>query len=470
MTNHEEEKLRRDAERAARDSEKVGSMELNEATRRGIGQGKKRAARRRAVYGTGAVTAAAAAMIALSSSLMPGSGATGDEPGQPRVTAGVPNGGQEADAQKENPKDYRGVGMDANVSRIIERGHMSSIDRTVSKDGYTLTLRGEAMDDRKMFVALSVKNDTDQIARVSRTEVDFGEGVHSQWKSRMGTEGELIPGSTATYIAEIELSPEDEYPEDAIFRAGITPGDFGRPAGQEVTIDVPFKAHTEALKDEIETVEVNRELEVSGQKIEVKSVEITPLGIYLDYAENEANDKRLFSLIDPKLKLTDADGTTVANPRFIGGTYGKDTLNFEAADLESPSSIDFSVAGISAADPEQTRLVLDTETGKIVEGGEGLTVSVDPDEKEITLERTVGEYNEYNQVHADAFMLEETFTDAKGIEHKLSDPLGERENRDGKMTESLTVGLGAGEVAQPAEFRIRSYWNPILEAAELKIK
>ncbi|OWA35237.1 hypothetical protein B9G55_11280 [Saccharibacillus sp. O16] len=473
MMNREEEKLQQDAERAVREAQNIGSMELNEATRRGIGQGKKRASRRRATYGTGAVTVAAVAIIAWSSSLMPGVGSSGGESAPRVVTAASPQAQapvKQAASERLSSKDFYAVGMDANVARIIEDGYMSAVNQKISKDGYTLTVLGEAMDNRKMFVAFSVKNETNQAARVSQSEVNFGSNVPSEWLSRMGTDDQLKPGMTGTYIVEIGLAPDEEYPKDATFRMGMTPGEFGKPAGAEVVIDLPFQAHPQELMDDIETVQVNQEMTVSGQKIQVKNLEFSPLGIYLDYAENEANTKRLFSLIEPKLKLKDKAGTKIENPRFIGKVYDQDTLIFEGAKIEDPSSIALSVAGISAIDPEKTRLIVNTDTGKVIQGIEGLTAVADPAKNQLIFERTAGDYSQYDQINADAFMLEDTFTDASGVQHKLTNPRGQREDRDGKMVESATIGLGEGTRTQPVEFQIRSLWNPILEAAELQIK
>ncbi|MEJ8304869.1 DUF4179 domain-containing protein [Saccharibacillus sacchari] len=473
MSNHEEQKLLHDAEQSERESRTIGSMELNEAVRQGIGKGKQRVTRRRAVYGTGVFTATAAAIIALSASLLPGAGAPNESPAPSAVTAGVPNEQaateQSEDVPKENIADYANIGMDSTLNHLIQGGYMNSLSEKVEQDGYTLTLRGEAMDDRKMYVAFSLANDTDQPVTFNNTEVDFGADAYTKWISTyMGENGVLPAGADATFFAEIELSGGTDYPQKAVFRTTVTPGEFGNPTGEGSRIEIPFNAHPDTLKTEIRTTEVNGELTVGGQKIEVSTLETSPLGVYVDYAADESNDKQVFELIDPVLKIASEDGSQIADLHFTA-EQSKGTLTFEPTGIEDPASIDFTIAGISAADTDRTLLVVDTTTGEIVEGDEAMSVAVDSSGKELTFERKV-ETSSDDGRYIPMFQLSDTFTDAAGTEHQLISKSGYRDEADGTSVDKLIFELDGQAIQQPAAFRIEKFWEPIWEPAELKIK
>ncbi|WP_172256445.1 DUF4179 domain-containing protein [Saccharibacillus deserti] len=466
MTKREEEKLARDAEQMDRDSRQVGQMELKEAVKKGIVQGRKRSARHRTVYGTGAAAAAAAAIIALSASLMPGADGPGEASDRSAVTAAAP---QVPESAKEKMKDYRGIGMDSKYYKAIQGGHMSSLNQTVKKDGYTLTLRGEAMDERRMLVAFSLKNETDQPVFFQNTNVDFGTGIYTKWLSTdMAASPNVAPGATGTYFSEIQLSPGTNYPEAATFQTTVVPGEFGKPVGEKTAMEVPFKAHPQALNPQIETVKTEAELVVAGQRIRVENLEISPIGIYLDYVTDTANDKRIFSLIEPKLTVKNKSQTE--SPNFLGKESGANTLIFDSVKLENRDSILFSVSGISAVDPDQTELIINTATGEILKGNPNIKAAVDPDKKTLELHYTVGEYNDFVARNAVQFNLGETFTDAEGKAHKLVSNSMIREKKEDKLVESTVFKLEEEKIAQPAVLEITAYWQPIMEPQEIEIK
>lgn len=467
MTTREEEKLARDAEQTNRDSGRIGPGELNEAVKKGIVQGKKRSARRRTLYGSGAVTAAAAAIIALSASLMPGTGGPIEAPTR-SAAAPAP---QVPEPVMENIEDYTGIGMGSTFYKAIFGGHMSSVNETVQKDGYTLTLRGEAMDGRRMLVAFSLKNEADQPVFFQDTNVDFGTGMPTKWLSTdMAQSPSVAPGTTGTYFSQIELSPGTDYPEAATFRTSIVPGEFGQPAGGKTVMEVPFQAHPQALASQIDTIRTENELVVSGQRIRIDNLEVSPLGIYLDYTPDPMNDKQIFGLIEPKLTLENTSGTQTEIPKFHGKAYGANTLVFDGAKPENRHSILFSVAGISAVDPETTELVVNTETGEIVQGNENVTAIADPGKKKLELRYMAGDYNEFTASSAVQFSLADTFTDAEGTPHKLVSSSSLREEEGGKLVQATVFELDQKKIVQPATFEINGYWQPIMEAHELEIK
>lgn len=473
MTKNEEEKLLRDADLTDRESKGVRQAQLNEAVRQGIRQGKKRSAQRRAVYGTGAATAVAAGLIALSSSFMPGAGNPTAAPAPHTVNAApaqVPGDSQKP-AAFEKMKDYMGIGMSTLYVNAIQNGAMSSVNETIEKDGYTLTLRGEAMDNRRMLLAYSLKNDTDQPARFNGTNVDFGADMPTKWVSTdMGASPSVPSGGRGTYFSEIELSPGTDYPESATFVTTIVPGEFGEPTGAETRLELPFTAHPQVLKSQIETVETEQDLAISGQRIDIDRLEISPLGIYLDYTPDAANDKRILGVIEPKLTLKNEAADQIGNPRFTGKKHDKNTLIFESSKLENKDSIVLSVAGISAIDPQNGRIVIDTETGKILEGGEGMTAAVDREKDTLTLQNTLGEYNTFNLENAIQLSFEDTFTDGDGVKHKLDSVSGAREDKGGKMVETHVLKLEDKGIVQPVTLNVRDYWSPIMESQDVQIK
>ncbi|MDO3411390.1 hypothetical protein QWJ34_16610 [Saccharibacillus sp. CPCC 101409] len=478
MTNtHEEDKLLRDAEQSETGSRRIEQMELNTAVRRGIDQGKKRAGKRRAAYGLGA-GAAAAAIIAVSASLIPGGNAQAPQPAavnasSPLAKPAAPTVAQpeEAAAGRERIEDYMGIGMSTTYSDAIIGGYMTTVDRSFEQNGFKVTLRGEAMDSRRMYLIVSVENGTAQNASIEDINVDFGEGIQGKWILGAG-DYEVKPGEKNLAFMDIELDPAVEYPEKASLQFGLQPGGFEAPSGTKTAVEIPFDVQSKTLREQTETIAVDRDLTVDGQNFHVDRLELSPLGTYLDYSLDESNTQSIFSLIAPKLVLTGADGGEIGNPQFVSKFYNENTLAFESGKVESPDSIVLSVDGISAADLSETKLVLNTKTGEIVSGGGGQVKAVlDKDKHTLTLEQTLGESNDYTLMNATQFRFGDTLVDAEGVEHDMFKSNGGlRDEKEGKLIQSSEFKLGEEEYAQPVTLTLNEYWSPIEDKQELELK
>ncbi|OWR27394.1 hypothetical protein CDO73_22500 [Saccharibacillus sp. O23] len=471
MTNQEEErKLLRDAETSQRDAEQVGQMRLDEAVRAGIGQGKKRAARRKAVYGTGFAAAAAAAIIALSPALMPGPGA---EPAAQNVTAGAPKNEPAAEQAKsgyEKIDDYRSNGTDLKFSSALRNGYVSSLSESQEQNGYTVTLKGMAMDKRGMYMIVSLKNDTQKKARLSQIKVDFGDNYPVTWLSLSSSSG-VAPGTSQNFFIENQLDPTKDYPDQARFNVEVYSGEFGQPEGQSTKFDIPFTAATQDLIPKTRTVEVAKELEVDGQKIRIERIEQSPLATYVDYRYEETNSKKIFDLINPQVKLSDESGSdTPLMWREYESENGLKTMVFAASKIQNAESAKLAVEGISAIEPEDLKLVVNTETGEIIQGGDS-TLSVLPDKEKgtVTFRRELESEGE-NSGFSHPTEFEDTFTDAKGTVHDT--PIvseGYSEGSGGKQIESTVYRLSDPTIVQPITFTLKNYWAPIQEKAEVEL-
>lgn len=469
MTNQEEERqLLRDAETAQRDSERIGQMRLDEAVRAGIGQGKKRAARRKAVYGTGFAAAAAAAILALSPALMPGPGAA---PTPQNVTAGVPqaSGSEEAKPGYENIKDYRSSGTDMKYFNALKSGYVASLSESQTQGDYTVTLKGVAMDDRSMYLIAELKNDTSTKARFSKLVMDFGSEYPVSWVSMAADS--VPPGASRKIFLEYQLDSRQPYPGKANFRAEVYGGEFGQPEGKAVPFDIPFELNTQDLADQIHTVEVGRDLEVDGQKIKVERIEISPLATYVDYRYEKTNDKKIFELLDPKVKL---DGKFGSDIPILGREYeskdGLHTMVFAASKIQDVIGASLTVQGISAIKPEDLKLVVNTETGEIIQGGDSsLSVLPDKEKGTVTFRRELASDGEDGGFsHPTEF--ENTFTDAAGVVHDW--PLakeGYTEGTGSQQTQSEVYEWNGSNIVQPITLTMKNYWAPIKEKAELEL-
>ncbi|CAM4121707.1 DUF4179 domain-containing protein [Saccharibacillus endophyticus] len=476
MTHHEEQKLLRDAEQSERESRHIGGTELSDAVRQGIGKGKKRASRRRTAYGTGTLAAAAAVVIALSASLLPGGESS---PAPSAVTAGVQSdpaaAGQPETSDEDSGylsiDDYRSVGMETKFFNAINRGHMKAIGEKQEKDGYTLTLKGAALDKRKMYVVAELRNDSDRVVRLTNPLVSFDNVQAVSWSL---SNGEVLPPGGSKYLfIENKLASGIDDPDQAVFHAEAYAGEFGDPKAEEISFDIPFELDAQDLLDDTRTVEVGRELTIDGQRIEIQRVMLSPLGTYVDYAYADTNTKHVFSLNSPNLKVSSEKSSE--SPAFQQNDQsenGQRTLIFSAV-LNSldADSIVLSAEGIAALDPEQLKLVVDTEKGRILQGGDStLSVSADPKERAFTFEQDMGEYSEENHRDASQISFEDTVVDAEGRTYSLPYAVsGTTEQVQGRLIDKSTYRIEEKDVVQPITFTISNYWNTNKEQAELEL-
>ncbi|MCQ4087411.1 hypothetical protein [Saccharibacillus sp. JS10] len=485
MTDHQERQLLSDAEQTEQAARHIDQTKLNEAVRQGMTKGKKRAKQRRTFYQAGIVTAAAATVIALSASLMPGAQ---DAPISNPITAGIKSNlpikpsPTPAKPGYLSIDDYRSVGMDIHFFEGIKKGYFQSIDAKQEKDSYTLTLKGAAMDNRKLYLVAELRNDSDQEVRLKNPWIDFGKQAPTSWVS---SNADVVrPGEQKYFFIENKLQSDVNYPNQAVFSANVELHEdpFSGVNLPQTEFEIPVQFNSQDLLNQVETLKVDKELVIDGQRIEVQQVQLSPLGTYVDYRYADQNSQRIFDLDTPELKVNGSGQTKIPRsaqthiPVFLQkdeSSDGQRSLIFDAlAERSKPDSIIFSIDGIATLDKEKLNMVVDTEKGEILSGGDGsVNISVDASQKTFTLEQDVGEYAEGDPLNTSPMMFEDTFVDAKGISHQWKGfERIETITKNNRLIVKRTLSLSDGDIAQPITLTINNYGKVYKEYAEIEWK
>ncbi|MEJ8304871.1 hypothetical protein [Saccharibacillus sacchari] len=162
--------------------------------------------------------------------------------------------------------------------------------------------------------------------------------------------------------------------------------------------------------------------------------------------------------------------TEDGSPRFVF-TFDKTALP------QNPDSVSFSVEGIEALNAEERKLIVDTDTKKVLQAPEkGITAAVNSatsGTKQLQIGYPVDAEQFFGSDPSSMLFLDTTFTDAVGAEYPLTYP------SDGSLFgEVLPTSKSAlasfvfvdRNYAQPLTFTILAYPKETLEYREIRLK
>jgi len=471
MTESEEKILRRDAEANHRQTAEMSRAKLDSALRKGIGEGRIRARRRNAFYASGGVLVFAAMLLMTVSLLQP----TGKL---------APDSGISAHQDWGEFEVFREAAEgDQRLIRALDHGEVRPLNVSEQQKEYTATLQGVAADSRSMFLLYSVKNDSDQAIVISERFESGNEGTGAS--SSSGGNNEVEPGQADYRVLTVMLNPDTDSWQNAALNLVLTSNEpkamFSSSMKYRTEIELPFELDRSLLaaRERVWKEEPAASISVDGQKVNIVRTVATPIGTYVDIAYDEANTKKVFGVIRPRLTV---ERNGKSEELMISGSYSTDasglseSLQFAGVIPEEAGSVTLDIDGISALDPDQLKLTIDVEKMQVLK-------SPDPS---VTLESAEDEYGEGyialkrsgKQLNGMAgnIALAGVFTDGKGVEHEI-----EYGNSRGQISYSSTESngeegstwdyfyIGAEKLPQPLTFAIESYPNPILEAAKIRL-
>jgi len=272
--------------------------------------------------------------------------------------------------------------------------------------------------------------------------------------------GEAAPLQVADIFFSEKSGPPDEFTLEGALSAG------GAPGGTAFAIPVRLKAWggTESAA----VYEVNRTVEMAGQKALFTKVTMYPTRIGVEVRFDENNEKRVFSFLD--LRLTGDGGETFAERSSHWIDPQTLEIFFEGSSFALPDALVLTGSAARALDKDKLDIVIDTEREALLQS---------PDER-LALERIAETEAGWIEVElrlsgiaADDTMLysvvEAEFTDASGRTFYTGDShfYG---NSGEERTQTVVFRIPAAEYEQPLRFRVFNYPSYIREPFELKIR
>lgn len=424
MTDQEERILRKNIDEVHQNVETMQEMNIYNAMKRGIVEGKNREKRR--IYTTG-MGVAAAATVALMVTYN---------------TIGLPNKGiAQSSVQSvsikntDNFKAYRSFSrLEPALASALEQNLVVPVGQSAENKGYRIDVTGAVTDGRKVYVLYSVQNNTDEVVIHADFELQF-EGIKESplhkgaSLSMLASESRIQPGQSMDFIYSTNLSPTIQYPKKVNYNIILTETSdkalLSSSNKYRTSLDVAFELDPDMLKTQERMLDTDGTLTIDGQKIKVNQVQYTPLSTYVDLEYDQNNDKQIFQLINPV--LISKKGDTVEKlyyPNIINSDNSevysdnsKFTLVFKnSKGSQQPDSVTLKAFGISAVEKDQMKIVVDLNKYQLIEApGSGLelvtpTLDDNVEEGEIFLRRNIKDAQYLER----STRLAETFTDAKG--------------------------------------------------------
>ncbi|WP_340023054.1 DUF4179 domain-containing protein [Paenibacillus sp. FSL K6-1096] len=466
MMRTEEELLKEYYHDLSAEAEEVAELKLNAAVRKGVTSRRRDSFSLKNRY---TLTTAAILAIVLVFSIPWAGGML--EKREAVQGAAVTRSAGEFDAYRQQ------AGSNITVSSAIEAGLIQRISGvTAEHDGYVLTVDGVAADQKGIIILYSMKNNTK--ANTNWNLLTLTESRLRPVSTWRGEGSEIAPGRT-TYGYEV-MEWEKDYsslPDQVTlamelheFRGNTLSTDDSLQA--KLSVAIPLDRNHMAKVGE--TIRLDKTLAIGGQEINIKEAYVAPSGIYLDYTVNPKNSKQIFSLYNPHVLV--GSGGEYTNLKLLGISEGKDKTRLVFAnDSGTKESVQLNIGGVLALDKNATRLVIDTDKQKVIQGpGPNLKISTHTTAKDATL---VLEYHPeqgaqkiYNSI-TNSLKLDTKFTDGTGKLHESATSFAIPPLTESMQKANLYfVGLGSNNYPQPLTFTIESYPNLIKERLSLQIR
>ncbi|WP_151737648.1 hypothetical protein [Paenibacillus tengchongensis] len=486
MSGREERLLQQDASEMNQLAEGQPEMNIYEAMRKGVNQGKMRYRKRRYALGITLSLAAAAAIMLFTlpfiQKRMESPAANAFQDGYMEVTLDK----SWSDSAKFSTASF----SDVSLTNALKRGFIQPVYTSLVQKGFRVEMMGGVTDGRRVLLLYSVKNMTEQTVRHADFALNYGGHDVADTGASLDITDEddhILPGQTEYFAYSSYLSPSAEYSKEArydlTFTQISTQAQTSSSNKYRTSLSIPFELDPHWLKTTKEAYDPQRTLTVAGQNIHVSQVLYTPLNTYVDVEYDGSNDYNIFQLIEPSLV-----GTTNGNRKTLNYLKSITSLNTDVYldDSQATLVLDPSpaleldaarlqVAGIAAVPKEQMQIVVDINKHEVLEAPDSLlTLTAKTEETERG--RLTFEHRREHALMENSFSmrLKNTYTDAAGKEHTQEGDTGsssQSSSGNDIVYDELTYYFGpkASTYPQPLTIEIERYWNPVLEKGSVDL-
>ncbi|GIP44662.1 hypothetical protein J45TS6_31210 [Paenibacillus sp. J45TS6] len=478
MWNKEERILSDDAQEMKGNSEQVREMKLTNAVQRGIEQGKRRQKKRLFSYGGGAFITAIVVLFILSSIVQPNNGENALT-GQPITQSVTSKSWSDSDLFVEAP------GLTKALGNVLSNNLIQPVYQSTEKNGYQFEVLGAVTDGRKLYILYSLENKTDQVVDQVGKSFRYGnyEVSDTGASTDMALPGDSLiqPNATKNFIYTTNLSTSIYSNHEAIYEINVYTENQS-----QTSLEVAFELDPNMFESQTYSFDINKTMEMDGQKIHINKIVYTPLHTYVDLEYDLMNTKDIFQLINPVLIGKSGEKSEkLFYPKVLNssnsGLFSKEnqrTLVFYSSKLNHFDSIALNIQGISALEEEQKKIVIDLSKNEIVQAPDNdlqmIKSSEEADVGDVLFQR---EIENAVTLRSSSMWLDLQYQDADGVSHD-QEPSGSMggsgfstSSKDdiGEDHYSYNFGADAVNYPQPLTIKIKRYWNPILEDLTLQL-
>lgn len=481
MWNKEERILTDDAQELKGNSEQVREMKLTNAVQRGIEKGKRRQKKRLFSYGGGALVTAVVALFILSYIVLPNSG-------ENTLTGQTVTHSVTSKSWSDSDLFVEASGLEKALGNVLSNDLIQPVYQSTEKNGYQFEVLGAVTDGRKLYIMYSVENKTDEVIFHVGERFQYGgyeiSGLGASTELTQRGDSYIQPNSTKNFIYATNLPESITYiSNQAIYEINVYKEDQS-----QTSLEVAFDIDPNRFASQTDSFDINKTMQIDGQKIHISKIVYTPLHTYLDLEYDSLNTKDIFQLINPVVIGKSGEKSEklfypkVLTPNNSGlfSNENQRTLVFYSSKLNHFDSIALNIQGISALEEEQKKIVIDLSKMEIVQAPDhDLKVMKISEEADIDLGDVLFQREIENAVtlRSSSMWLDSQFQDADGISHN-QEPSGSMggsgfstSSKDdiGEDHYSYNFGADAVNYPQPLTINIKRYWNPILEDQTLQL-
>lgn len=256
------------------------------------------------------------------------------------------------------------IHYDKGLELAMENGFMQPLNLSDEHDGIKLTVDGILADESRVIIFYTMNNvdgrkrvinlHSAKVVNNEDTSSSFGSShFEENWESKQGTIDLLLrdgAGIPDTLKLELQISENNETVENtSVWR-------------YKIAVDVEKFA---GLK---ETYEINRTINVEGQRITFVNMIVYPTRIGLEITYDKDNTKKLFSFDD--IRIEDERGETFGTIKNgVSGTAideNRHIIYFESNYFSKPKQLYLRASSIRALDKNKLKVQVDLDRKELI--------------------------------------------------------------------------------------------------------
>ncbi|QNO14588.1 DUF4179 domain-containing protein [Alkalicella caledoniensis] len=267
------------------------------------------------------------------------------------------------------------INYDATLTRAIENDMMQPIDEVFEHNGMKIHFEGLVADDSNIILFYSIENLTSSVMEsraISFENFKIGDKEHPTSSSTQYIL-DINPGETKRSTTRFHYNHEGKEKQvtldetvtvDAFVSKLSDTSDDKKDYLEEYLTTLELNIDVERFEKLTETIDIDEEILVEGQKVYVEKIVIKPTEAILVYSVDENNTKEI---LQNDFELMDDKGNRYKSK---GGFH---TGSVSSEKLESPIFVDYKELylvgkSFNAVDKDSTEFVVDLKKEKIIRG------------------------------------------------------------------------------------------------------
>ena len=249
---------------------------------------------------------------------------------------------------------------DKGMQAIVDNDYYQSVHASQMKDDLTITIDGVILDETGMVISYTLE------APFSLEQINYK-------KIKLFQNGEEIPYAAMSYnepdqkhdnrkedVINFLFNGKQEYAtQDFVLEIEVD-------NTQKTTFSLPFNVPQDVKKGKVYTV--NQKVEVENQKIMIQSVTVHPLRVEVKIAFDELNAMKILNFED--MRIEDEKGEVWSKIQNglngLGPGENEQILYLQSNYFEQPKQLHFKFNKIQALPKEESFLLVDVETKKVL--------------------------------------------------------------------------------------------------------